>query len=671
MKQLFLRMMMLIAVSMTVVSCSYDDDALWNEIGNIKTELASLNQEVTSLQTLVDALNKGTTISKVEQTATGYTITFSDGKIITIKNGQNGADAPVIGIKLFEGIYYWTLTTNGTTDWLMDGGHKIPVSGVDGATPKMAVDAEGYWTIDGTRITDVNGHEVKATGTNGTNGDSFFHAVTDNGDTVTFVLTDGTTFTLPKNSATSFGFTLPENGKPYFVFDFGAKKTLTIKMNDISNAEIMTAPKGWNCTLNVAKKSLTVKAPAASEAAYAGGIITLVGIDKNGQTVFASADVCASVDYTDPAGSFVICEGNMTSVNGMLVYYDKTGKEYQEVFEQANDGLEIGNVIQDMFMANGKVYLLTQNGDNLGGAGRFVVCDGRTMRMEYADPLIVKTPENKATWPQHIVVVSATKAYLQYSDSNMETTSGICALTLGEKSVQAAATVEGTFGKFTSVGAIKTRMVYSRGKVYAGCGHSVVIINPANDNAVEKKIPFEGRQVKGIVKGADGSIYFALAGTFTGTIYAPKFTAQPKIVGIDHTGTILQETEMPAGIKLPVASWSPAIGMCASFTDPYLYFVDTDAFNAGTATRYNYETKTFDKGFVSGSETIYGVMGQHPTTKKLWVGRSSYVDSNIYIYDVTGASATEEKHFAYPTQKGASPAGIDFAYRFSQEYINR
>ena len=35
----------------------------------------------------------------------------------------------------------------------------------------------------------------------------------------------------------------------------------------------------------------------------------------------------------------------------MLVYYDKAGKEYREVFEQANGGLEIGNVVQDMFMA--------------------------------------------------------------------------------------------------------------------------------------------------------------------------------------------------------------------------------------------------------------------------------------------------------------------------------
>ena len=113
----------------------------------------------------------------------------------------------------------------------------------------------------------------------------------------------------------------------------------------------MNIPEGWKASLNLAKNSVTVQAPAASDAAYSGGIITLIGIDKKGNTVFASADVCASVDYTDKDGTFVVCEGNMTSVNGMLVYYDKAGKEYREVFEQANGGLEIGNVVQDMFLS--------------------------------------------------------------------------------------------------------------------------------------------------------------------------------------------------------------------------------------------------------------------------------------------------------------------------------
>ena len=163
------------------------------------------------------------------------------------------------------------------------------------------------------------------------------------------------------------------------------------------------------------------------------------------------------------------------------------------------------------------------------------------MRMEYADPLVIKTPEGKDTWPQHLVVVSPTKAYVQYSESGMEATSGICALTLGDGSVEVGATVEGTFGAFSTEGAVKTRMVLSRGKLFAGCGHSLVIVDPATD-AVEKRITYEGRQVKGVVKGADGNIYFALAGTYSGT--SPNMgtlTSDPMIVGIDHSGTVVSE----------------------------------------------------------------------------------------------------------------------------------
>ena len=95
-------------------------------------------------------------------------------------------------------------------------------------------------------------------------------------------------------------------------------------------------------------------------------------------------------------------------------------------------------------------------------------------------------------------------------------------------------------------------------------------------------------------------------------------TSDPMIVGIDHSGTVVSEKELSGGVRFPIATWSPAIGMCASFTDPYLYFVDTDAFNATSATRYNYQTQTVDYKYLSGNETIYGIMGQHPTTNVLW-----------------------------------------------------
>lgn len=671
MKKLF-TMLLLVTFSLSIWSCQYDDKDLWNEIENIKTELTRLNQEVGAIQTLVNALNQKKTITSVDETDTGCSITFSDGKIITIKNGTN---APQIGVEQFDGVYYWIVGDSG--NWLTDSqGNKIPVSGKDGVSPKIAVDTDGYWTLDGIRITDASGNEVQVSGSGqpgipGKDGDSFFESVTD-GEEVTFVLTNGETIIIPKVSTQIFGFEKPTDGRDYYVFDFGKKQTLALRTDDIVTAEIMNAPDDWNVKIDIAKKSLIVQAPAVtSGVSYSGGIITLIGIDKKGSTVFASVDVCASVDYTNADGTFIVCEGNMTSANGMLVFYDKNGKEYIEIFEQANGGKEIGNTVQDMYMANGKIYMITQNGNNMDGAGRFVVCDARTMRMVYADPLVIQTPEGKATWPQHLVITSDTKGYIQYSEAGAEATSGICEIALSEEKVEVKETVSGTFGVFTSVGAIKTRMVYSRGKVYAGCGHSIVIIDPAT-NSIEKQISYEGQQVKGVVKGADGNIWFTLAGTFTGNQnFGYTFTSNAKIVGIDHSGNLIQSTDMPSSIKLPVATWSPAVGMCASFTDPYIYFVDTDAFMTTTATRYNYSTNAFELNYISSSETIYGIMGMHPTTKDLWVGKSSYVDSNIYVYDVSGSSPSQKQMYTYPTQKGASPAGVDFTYRFTEEFITK
>lgn len=663
MRKLFTGLLLAFAC-VAVGSCSYDDGKLWKEINDIKGQLTTLNESVTSLQALVDALERSKTISEVTETDDGYTIVFNDKSTIHITHGKA---APEIGIDQYEGVYYWTLGGKGR--WLTDAdGNRIPVSGRDAVAPKLAVDAEGYWTIDGVRVKDAAGREVKASGKDG---DAFFSSVRDGETEVVFELTDGQTITIPKTGAV-FGFVQPEDGRSDYLFAFGERRTLSLRVADVTTADVMNVPEGWSVTLDLAGKGVAVKAPAAADGvSYSGGILTLIGIRATGETVFASAELCASVDFTDSEGTFVVCEGNMTTVNGMLVWYDKTGKEYREVFEQANGGKEIGNVLQDMYMANGRIYLLTQNGGNMGGAGRFVVCDARTMRMIYADPLEVKTPEGKAAWPQHLVVVSDRKAYVQYSESGMEATSGICVLTLDGNTVRIGATVEGTFGAFTTEGAIKTRMVYSRGKLYAGCGHSVVVIDPATD-AIIKRLSFEGRQVKGVVKGADGNIYAALAGTFTGNQnMGATFTSAARIACIDPAGNLLSETDLPEGVRFPVATWSPAVGMCASFTEPCLYFVDTDDFMSATVTRYNYTTKSADVHYLSGSETVYGIMGQHPTSGRLWVGKSTFVTSDIYVYDVSGAAPVQEQKYAYTTQKGASPAGVDFAYRFTQEYLDK
>ncbi len=124
-----------------VFSCSddYDDSYLrGGEIDKIKTDIESLKKQVSSIETIVEALNQGKVITGVETLSDnkGYKITFNDATSIEVLNGE---EAPVIGVKESDGIYYWTITTDGQTDFLTDkDGNKLPVSGKDGGKREFA-----------------------------------------------------------------------------------------------------------------------------------------------------------------------------------------------------------------------------------------------------------------------------------------------------------------------------------------------------------------------------------------------------------------------------------------------------------------------------------------------------------------------------------------------------
>ena len=140
-------------------SCSdeYDDSKLWQNVNDLKDRIAKLeetvqtmNSEIGSIQSIVDAVNERDYIVKIEELAdkSGYSITFAKGNTITIKHGKDGNDgknAPIIGIDLYEGIYYWTITTDDETTWLLDhDGNKLKVSGVDGKTAYDLAVEKGY-----------------------------------------------------------------------------------------------------------------------------------------------------------------------------------------------------------------------------------------------------------------------------------------------------------------------------------------------------------------------------------------------------------------------------------------------------------------------------------------------------------------------------------------------
>lgn len=215
----------LLLAAASVVSCSkYDDSDLWNEVNgikdrvtNIESQLSDMNSGIRQLQTLIDAIKDNVYIVSFTRVTGGYEIVLSDGRRVTIhdgKDGQDGADgkdgqdgkdgaAPVIGVAMVNGVYYWTVTINGKTDYLRDAnGNMVAASPVNGSggggsafTPIIKVDYEGYWVIsyDGgityTYILDEYGNKVKASGGSSS---SIFREVYQDGDYVVFVLANGT-----------------------------------------------------------------------------------------------------------------------------------------------------------------------------------------------------------------------------------------------------------------------------------------------------------------------------------------------------------------------------------------------------------------------------------------------------------------------------------------------
>ena len=672
-----------VAVALGLTGC-YDDSKLWNKVDDLDGRLTALektvkamNSDIESMNTIIATLQQGGVITEIVSTADGYEMTISGRtEPLVIKNGKdgqngqtgaNGQDAPVIGVKQdTDGVYYWTITTDGQTDWLTDGLNKLPVSGKDGAsgvTPVMGVDSEGYWTVDyGSGPERIPGN-IQATG----NGDSsFFQNVTEQEGSVIFTLANGTQLTLPIDRAV-LAFAVTAGGLPV-ALRYGAQTTVSLTLEGMQYAEVLAAPAGWSASLDYKAATVTISAPAAYSAGTAlDGKVSVIGLSNNGQTLMAVQEVYV-VDYTHPEGAFVVMEGNMSNQNGTLCYIDQYGRFYEHVYEEANDGRSPGNVLQDMWIAGDRIVLLNQNGNSMGGDGQIAVCDAHTMKLQNAyNDLNFNADHAKSSLgcPQHLAVIGD-KAFIQYVDEAMEYNSGIKTFDL-KSGTLSSQDIAGTFGTFAEQGALKGRMWASRGQIVAALANALVFIDPATEQIV-KRVDFPNRQVKGVAKGADGNFHVVLSGEFTGSPNSAGAPAGAQITGIDHDGQTVYLCELPEDASFSVATWQPSVNLCASFKEPYLYLATGSDFSMLALDRFNYETHTLEGDYItfSGYDSIYGYPGVHPTTGSIYVGQSiAYMTTRISVFNPASLSEPVQ---VYDFNE-ASPAGVDFAYRFSETFM--
>ena len=344
-------------------SCSdeYDDSKLWQNVNDLNDRIAKLektvqtmNSEIGSIQSIVNAINERDYIVKIEELAdgSGYSITFAKGNTITIKHGKDGNDgknAPIIGIDLYEGVYYWTITTDGEKTWLLDhDGNKLKVSGIDGITPILGVDSEGYWTIDMgngvQRLKDANGEDVKAIGQDGTDGqdgvdgNSFFNDVRYDENSVYFTFPDGKTISIPLSKGVSFTVTGVSTEQ---LFEYGETRTFDIVQNNIAQISI-SKPDGWK--VSVLGDILTVIAPPQENTfaeEYGEITITAMGTDSKSFIMFSFTVSIVISNFEDPQFEAYI-----------LANFDKNGdgsislSEANEITEIDCSGLGIRSIAE-------------------------------------------------------------------------------------------------------------------------------------------------------------------------------------------------------------------------------------------------------------------------------------------------------------------------------------
>ena len=187
------------ALLFTAVSCSYDDteikskvDELDGRVTKLEEAVNSINTNVGSLMTIVNALEKEVKIDKVVnlEDGSGHVIMFTDGSSITVTNGRDGNDGetPVISVgKDTDGLYYWKV--NG--DWLLDDGKKIP------ATSKTEIPQIRVNETTGNFELSFDGENWQDIGSAG--GAGIFKDVIDGEDEVIFILSgDKEPIVIPK-----------------------------------------------------------------------------------------------------------------------------------------------------------------------------------------------------------------------------------------------------------------------------------------------------------------------------------------------------------------------------------------------------------------------------------------------------------------------------------------
>lgn len=236
-----------------------DIDNLKERVANLEASIEQMNSDISNYQQMVEGKILVVGYSKDEQD--NYTIELSNGETITIYSGKvDMNDMPLFSVNASG---HWAYTINDMTTELLVNDKPvsaIPEAGTAGITPKLKVDANGFWliSIDNGSTWNKLGNNQIADGTQAVaNASSLFSNVTID------EATGQITFTIRADNSQ---VKVPIYGKDFYLtikyegtatFGLGQKQEFLVEQANVETATIENQTWGVKLTEN----KLIVTAP--------------------------------------------------------------------------------------------------------------------------------------------------------------------------------------------------------------------------------------------------------------------------------------------------------------------------------------------------------------------------------------------------------------------------
>lgn len=357
-----------------------------------------------------------------------------------------------------------------------------------------------------------------------------------------------------------------------------------------------------------------------------------VSASKNDKQSSAQTDVTVYGKYKN--GTFILNEGNMTTENGSLTFISPKGIVTDSAYFKAN-GTYLGNVAQDLYISNGKMYIISQNGKTnpvgtgFENDGMLIVANAETLKKEAAFNDELTT----LRWPTHVAVLNEQNVFVRDNNGIYRFNTTTRALTFIKGSKSAA----------------KLTMAVSNNKVFAAAGTKVYVVEADKDTltvAIDMKA-----SVSGVVKASDGNIWVSTT------------TAPAKISKINYRDhSLIKVNELSTGSA--GAGFGATPGITAK--GDTLYFS-----NAGTKIyRHIFSSNTTEfmvdaKTMVTDANIVYNNIAVHPVSGEVYLNTIkgyglNYLINHISVFNFGSGIKLSADYKDYTN----FPAGIFFTDSF-------